>query len=63
MESPDSNRPVFWIITTGFLPPTQRPAAMPRLSPSRQMATMSMDSSAAICSYMKLVSLSGSHTT
>ena len=35
-QSPASNRPVHWIITTGRLPPRSRPAATAMASPSRQ---------------------------
>ena len=59
IESPDSKIPVFWMRTTGFLPPTHSPAAMAMVSPSRHTGTRSSDGSSMSISYMKLVSLSG----
>ena len=64
MESPDSNRPVFCIMTIRL------PAADPETGGYGQTFALSADGhdfdrlgQSAICSYMKLVSLSGSHTT
>src|SRR5262249_46527508 len=62
-ESPASNSPVHWTITTGCLPPRCRPAATANASPSRQTRTSRRPGADASAASQRPRPLSGTQMT
>src|SRR5512138_2964819 len=61
--SPDSNKPVHWIITNGSEPPSMSPPATPQASPSRHTRTRRVRPLRSIASCHGPIVLSGTVTT